>query len=217
MDSKLLVLSFLSCIALQCASANDILTSAMVTNWGLWGEFQHCPAGTKVIGFQLKTETWDAWDVVIDDTCLNGIKFYCGYPSSSGPGEPVDVITSSEGNWGKWGKIFWCDGRGFARGFVHRAVEATTANVDESATNNIRILCSEGTQFIEGDGERWGEWTTPRICQETQYICGLQTQIEPSQGLTSDDTALNNIRVECCDMTKEELVAYGIFNATSPH
>lgn len=102
----------------------------------------------------MKTEPWDAWNLVIDDTCLNSIKFYCGYPSPSGPGQPIDTITSLEGNWGKWGQIFWCDGLGYARGFTLQSEEANTAFLDETAANNLRILCSEGTQFIEGDGER---------------------------------------------------------------
>ncbi|CAL8101352.1 unnamed protein product [Orchesella dallaii] len=209
-----LAFSFLFCVTLQLIQANDILTSPLVSNWGIWGEFQHCPSGTKVIGFQLKTEPWASWDIVIDDTCQNGIRFYCGNPSSTGPGEPVDIISSSEGNWGKWGQIFWCDGLGFARGFMLRSEEGNTAMVDESATNNMRILCTEGTQWIEGDGEGWGEWTTPRICKGHQYICGLQTQVEPPQGFFTDDTALNNIRVECCDMTQEDLLSYGLINST---
>lgn len=94
----------------------------------------------------------------------------------------MEIITSSVGNWGKWGKIFYCDGHGYARGFMLRSEEADTAAVDETATNNLRILCTEGERWIEGDGERWGIWTTPRICQANQYICGLQTQIEEPQG-----------------------------------
>lgn len=70
---------------------------------------------------------------------------------------------------------------------------------------------------MELDGERWGQWTNPRICESNEYICGLQTQVENDQGMFTDDTSLNNIRVECCDLTKEELEFYGIQKNVTAH
>jgi len=70
-------------------------------------------------------------------------------------------------------------------GFMIRTVEQGTPLVDESATNNVRILCSGSSDgFIELDGEGWGEWTNARICASNEYVCGLQTQVESSQGIS---------------------------------
>jgi hypothetical protein len=134
-----------------------------------------------VISMQVKTEKWDAWDGLTDDSCLNAIKLACGDPKT---GTITSMITSKEGTFGKYGSVFKCNGDGYAVGFMIRVVEASTALVDETATNNLRILCSGSANgFMELDGERWGEWTNPRICENNEYICGLQTQVEDDQGM----------------------------------
>ena len=40
----------------------------------------------------------------------------------------------------------------------------------------------------------WSDWI---YCSQNYFICGLNTQIEPSQG-GGDDTSLNNIDFKCC-------------------
>ncbi len=116
-----------------------------------------------------------------DDTCLNAIKFTCGNPNT---GEITKMITSTQGQWGNYRNVTDCNGNKYAIGFMLRVEEGNTAFVDETATNNIRILCSASTNgWIEMDGERWGEWTNPRICADHEYMCGLQTQVEEYQGI----------------------------------
>ncbi len=120
----------------------------------------------------------------LDDTCLNAIKFTCGNPIT---GEITKMITSTQGQWGNYRAMTRCNGAGYAIGFILRVVEGSTALVDETSTNNLRILCAaSSTGFIEMDGERWGEWTNPRICDSHEYMCGLQTQVEEYQGTCKD-------------------------------
>jgi hypothetical protein len=164
------------------SSASQILTSPQVTSWGIWGEFEKCPEGTKVVAVQLRTEPWNFWNTVSDDTCLNGIRLYCGTPKLSNYSK---VISSSVGEWGDWGKVFTCNGDGYLIGFMMKTEEADTPLMDESAANNMRILCS-GSQngFMELDGEEWGEWTNPRMCDgQHEFVCGIQTQVQEYQGI----------------------------------
>jgi hypothetical protein len=179
------------------------------------------------VAVQLKTEPWEFYDGLFDDTCLNGVRFFCGTPGTS---DYKAVLTSTVGDLGKWGKVFTCNGDGYMVGFMMRTVEQGTPLTDETAANNMRIMCAGSSSgFMELDGEGWGEWTNPRICEQTEYVCGLQTQVEPPQGASKsieflnnkiivfqlvirlhgvvcclstgvDDTGLNNIRVECCDL-----------------
>jgi len=82
-------------------------------------------------------------------------------------------------------------------GFQLRS-ESDQRKHDDTAANNLRVLCSDG-QVIEGEGTAWGEWTQIQTCRKRQAICSLQTQVEMSLGL-GDDSSLNNLRVECCDI-----------------
>lgn len=125
---------------------------------------------------------WDAWDGLTDDSCLNAIKLVCGNPVT---GDIANFITSKEGTFGRYKAMHRCNGNGYAVGFMLRVVEEDTAIVDETATNNLRILCAGSTSgFMELDGEGWGEWTNPRICDSHEYICGIQTQVQDDQGIS---------------------------------
>ena len=44
----------------------------------------------------------------------------------------------------------------------------------------------------------WGNWKGMKMCPAGKYVCGLEARFEPSQG-KDDDTALNGIRMTCCD------------------
>jgi len=189
-------------------SAAQILSSPNLTDWGTWGSWERCSPGAKVISFQIQVEPWDAWDGFTDDSCMNSIKFVCGDPAT---GIPTQMITSKQGPFGRYRNMHYCPTNSFAVGFMLRVVEDETALVDDTATNNLRILCfGSTTGYMELDGENWGQWTNPRACSPLEYICGLQTQVQDNQGVGGDDTALNNIKVECCDLSKEDLVYYGL-------
>ncbi len=167
------------CFTTSRLFAEQVLYSPEFTNWGVWGEFENCSEGVFVKGFQVKKETWvgPTWD----DTSLNGIRFYCG--------AMVDerYVTSSEGSWGKWGNKYTC-GDGYVVGFQLRVEKGNLIDADETATNNLRIFCSNHAPgaFIEADGERWGNWTASRICGPDEGVCGIQTQVQPDRGILSE-------------------------------
>ncbi|ODM88802.1 Vitelline membrane outer layer protein 1 [Orchesella cincta] len=172
--------------------ANINITSPAVTNWGEWGIFERCPEGRYAQGFQLRTQQSQFKG---DDSSLTTIKLFCGDPSQS----DTSAITSTEGQFGDWGKIFSCF-PGYLNGFQLRS-EKNRGTGDDTAANNIRFYCTslpDRKAFIEGDGLFWGEWTQPQHCEKNQAICAIQSQVDSYKVDGGDNTALNNVRMECC-------------------
>jgi len=174
-----------------------LLSSPRVTEFGDWGEFEYCEEGTYVIGMRLKTEPNQGCG---DDAALNGISFMCGVI-----GETQQVLHSPErqlqsltGIWGDWGASYECH-NSYAVGFQLRSEEFQHDN-DDSAANNLRIFCSNSMTYLEGSGLDWGDWTEPQRCPVGWAMCGLRTQVQSSQGGNIDDTALNNLDVQCCEL-----------------
>lgn len=109
-------------------------------------------------------------------------------------GGPEVALLPFRGRWGAWSEPLWCPGGGFLVAFSLR-VEAPRTPGDNTAANNVRFRCSDGTE-LERPGLAWGdfgEWSKP--CPKG--VCGLQTKVEQPRGLR-DDTALNDVRFFCC-------------------
>ena len=78
--------------------------------------------------------------------------------------------------------MYGCSNGGYVTGFQLK-VEKNGLDLDETATNNIRILCSENAEPIEADGETWGAWGEVQQCEGPQEaVCGIRTQVQPDRG-----------------------------------
>ncbi|ODM88801.1 Vitelline membrane outer layer protein 1 [Orchesella cincta] len=166
-------------------SANINITSPPFTNWGEWGPLDHCPSGKMAQGFQLRTQPNQFLE---DDTGLNTIRLFCGDPYR----EDTKVITSIPGQFGDWGSVYTCF-PGVLNGFQLRSESNRGENGDDTAANNIRFFCSSlsnPNDFIEGDGNSWGDWTQAQRCGNNKGICAIQTQMDPYQ---ADGKELNVI------------------------
>ncbi|CAL8129053.1 unnamed protein product [Orchesella dallaii] len=181
------------------ANADFNITSPQITNWGSWGRFQRCPFGRYAQAFQLKTEPHR---ITGDDTALNAIRLFCGDPNQP----DTAVISSTVGLFGSWGRVFSCF-PGYLSGFQMR-VEEPQATGDDTAANNIRGFCRNTPTYLEGDGLGFGSWGPQLNCTRNHAICGIQTQVEPSRG-SDDDTALNNVLMECCDFAQSQFTLNG--------
>jgi len=85
------------------------------------------------------------------------------------------------GNWGGWGNTYECGG-GYAVGFQLRS--EPELQQDNTGANNLRLFCSGSKGYVEGNGLHWGMWTDIQWCPDGKAICGLRTQVQPSQGLS---------------------------------
>jgi hypothetical protein len=130
-----------------------------------------------------------------DDTALNGICLRC----SNGK-----VICSTVGPWGNWAWSSRCD-KGFngANFKIERKQGSGGGGNDDTAANNLQLTCSTGGSYYAGNGGRWGDWQGHQYCYHEQRICGIQTKVERNQGGgdDDDDTALNGVKLICCDRT----------------
>lgn len=154
-----------------------------------------CEKNVMAIGFNTKVEEPQGDG---DDTALNSIKLICANNKE---------IYSGEGQWGEWGENAICPNGSYLNGFRLK-VEPPQGDGDDTATNGIIMICSDGTQLNNNHEGQWGEWSidwsrspiaqAPKlICPHKKYICGFRQQIEPSIG-EGDDTAMNNVLFFCC-------------------
>lgn len=124
---------------------------------------------------------------------LPGSQASCGVGCSRAEAEHILPIFC--GRWGNWSKAQLCPSNKMVS-FSLRVQERQHLR-DDTAANNVRFTCSDGTE-LEGwglPGGHFGPWSSS--CT-SGAICGLQTKVEEPQG-KGDDTALNDMRVFCCD------------------
>ncbi|XP_053241231.1 vitelline membrane outer layer protein 1-like [Podarcis raffonei] len=165
-------------------SYNSVLMVSNGGEWGEWGKIEFCPKG-HAYGFSLKVQEMQG--LTDDDTSLNGIRLHC----STGA-----VVQSTVGPLGKWTKIKECP-KGYLVAFVLN-VEAPQGPSDDTAANNIRFNCGDGTglEAKSTDFGTYGRWS--KRCP-TGAICGIQTKVEAYSESFTDNTALNDVRFFCCD------------------
>lgn len=103
----------------------------------------------------------------------------------------------SPSRWGSWTEVLWCPHQGHLVGFALRVQVPQHGFLhDEVAATNARFACSDG-QVLQGPGSVWGQWGGwSHQCPKA--VCGIQTRQEPAWGLKRDDTALNDLRLFCC-------------------
>ncbi|XP_050771230.1 vitelline membrane outer layer protein 1-like [Gymnogyps californianus] len=177
MPATLILLLSLCTLGTGTREYPSVLTVPNGGHWGKWESHQFCCYGY-ANGFAPKVEPSQFGR---GDTVLNGICLHC---------QDDSVIESLVGEWGTWTIFQVCPG-GYLISFSLRTEESQGGG-DDTAANNIQFRYSDSTVLV-GDGLSWGRfgpWSTS--CN----ICGLQTKVEPLQGL-QDDTVLNNVKF-CC-------------------
>jgi hypothetical protein len=184
---------------------NDIImTIGQTGNYGVWGPWDYCPQGSYAIGYSMKVEigqgggNWvkDAFSKgqIDDDTAVNGIKLICVDKHTMAL---VRYVTSNIGEYGQWKEEKFCQ-NSFLKSVQFKS-EEPQGEGDDTATNSVRFICSNG-QEIEANGSMpWGSWGPYYSCPGTSVICGIQTQVEGPVG-SEDDTGLNGANFVCCPL-----------------
>merc|ERR1712215_376328 len=126
------------------------ITPEANTHWGKWGTADYCPSKTSssfVHGFQLKVEG-DCFQRQgrnlkdCDDTALNAIRLFCAYDDAD---YEAGYVESSMGPYGAWGSEQYCYGHGNYMTGVQFRSEPPQGHGDDTAGNNLNMLCSDGT------------------------------------------------------------------------
>lgn len=112
-------------------------------------------------------------------------------------------------NWGSWGPQEFCPTGTFAYAFQIK-VESEDAS-DDTSMNGIELFCREPVDVgregrpprkeareysITSNYQKWGEWRGKRECP-TGFLTGLKMKSEEDQGMLVDDTAANDLEMQC--------------------
>jgi hypothetical protein len=181
--------------------------------WGNWLGMAVCPIGTYVCGLRDRFE--NAIGTGGDDTAMNGIRMKCCNRVPGG-GNTVREISAGDGIWGSWKNFIDCPANFYACGLQTRfePFQGTKKSEDDTALNGVRMRCCDrgtysnqvGISIQEG---AWGNWKPSySMCPTGQVICGLESRFESDQGVNADDTAMNGIKMRCCDNSDAEIEIY---------
>lgn len=86
---------------------------------------------------------------------------------------------------------------GGAVGFRLKVESIQSQARDQTATNAIRLVCSNRNELISKES-KWGDWDRYYYCPKDMFICGIKTQVDDEN--RNDNTALNNVILYCCNI-----------------
>ena len=157
--------------------------------FGTWGGFEYCKNGVFANGFMLRAEKDQG---IGDDTGANAVCLKCG---------KVDTC-SKQGSYGDWSEPQVCPEGSFLSGWRQNVEPYQGWGIlkDDTSLNNVEYRCRDsGTwgikQTLKTKAKEWGKWSRWAECPSGEFICGIETRVEDPDG---DDTALNDIKHQCC-------------------
>jgi len=201
----------------------DIMETHEVAT-GTFGDWtaHGCPKDHYATSLRLRAEADQGSE---DDTSLNGIQMRCRHVQGKQDGKSVlgavggiENYRTAFGHWGDWGTPVECPEGSFVIGLKVKD-EAYVGSADNVALTGMSMACRYsvvGGTYPEIPGNEgmtstdyehyliadspWGVWTGWTICSTSSYMCGFWVRIEANQGTSGDDTAMNGIRMVCCNM-----------------
>ena len=161
-------------------------TSSVLTYWGYWGDWgstEYCPDHGYAVAFKQRVEANQGRG---DDTALNSICLICNTGKE---------VCSKTGLFGSWASSSNCKQGFYASDFKF---EGNQGRGDDSAANELKLKCRDGSWKTTGNGGPWGSWQGYKYCPSAHVICGIQTRVERNLGNGKDDSALNGVELVCC-------------------
>ncbi|XP_077200335.1 vitelline membrane outer layer protein 1-like [Paroedura picta] len=104
------------------------------------------------------------------------------------------LSVSNGGKWGDWGKKDFCL-EGFIEGFALK-LPKDQGTRDKVGAIGIRGFCSDSTIVNSSVGTHDGLWTQELSCWYDN-LKAFSLRVTEPQGITGDDTAVNNIKFKC--------------------
>ena len=68
-----------------------------------------------------------------------------------------DIVSDGLTNWGDWGVAQFCIYPHYAIGYNTKIERDRGSNIDDTALNAIRLICSDGS-YIHSSIGPWGDW-----------------------------------------------------------
>ncbi|CAG7732361.1 unnamed protein product [Allacma fusca] len=174
MSGKLVfILAFCSARAI---AEIEIIESPPLTNWGEWYNYEGCPYASYVYGFQLRVHEFLDFSVT-DDTALNSLYLLCSTPDARRAGYEIFVpdahtppLTMISSKVGLYGDLR-----------------------REWQCSSPRFAIGFELRVLEPQGVSWDDVAASNLILHCGYGESLL------EFATLDDTALNNVRMGCCD------------------
>jgi hypothetical protein len=153
--------------------------------WGNWKGMAMCPAGYYGNGYQIRVE--DPIDG--DDTAMNAVQLNCVNPQGQSK-----VISSHDGVWGGWKGWNYCPTGKYLTGVNMRFEDP---DGDDTAGNDLGFFCGDERTGLHGGGAALGQLETPGHLRQGPGDLRVESRFEdPVDG---DDTAMNGLKIACCD------------------
>ena len=157
--------------------------------WGTWGGMENCKNGVLASGFSIRAQK-EGGGAFYDDTGANAVCIKCDTTN----------VCSKKSPWGTWSGPHNCPENSYLSGWRQNVEEKQGWATDDTSLNNVEYKCRdietwEETDVIKGQAKEWGKWSLFVECPKGFFICGINTRVEDN---TYDDTALNDIRHQCC-------------------
>ncbi|XP_069800858.1 vitelline membrane outer layer protein 1 homolog isoform X2 [Dendropsophus ebraccatus] len=114
------------------------------------------------------------------------------------------ISVNNGGYWGDWGILEECPPETSARGFSLKVERPLGSSGDDTALNTIKLHCAtkgstSARYTITSTEGNWGAWTSVSWCPSGNLI-RFSLTVDKPQG-EDDDTAANNIMMQCSDRT----------------
>lgn len=125
----------LNAVMLKCQDGTEIASTQGA--WGNWGGYAHCPIGSYIVGFRLKSESAQGGG---DDTTANSISVEC----SGGSQLFNQLSVPGGGQWGRWSNYATCpEGQGVCG--IKTRVESNQGNGDDTSLGDVGLKCCQAT------------------------------------------------------------------------
>lgn len=114
----------------------------------------------------------------------------------------INITSPPVTDWGLWGRFEKCRSGTYAQGFQLKTEPNQYLN-DDTALNAIRLYCGDpfrpDTQVVSSTEGDFGSWGTIYTCYPG-VLTGFRLRVESYRG-EGDDTATNNVRFYCSDLS----------------
>ncbi|CAF1006779.1 unnamed protein product [Didymodactylos carnosus] len=164
--------------------------------WGRLKKTVYCQPDAYAVGFKQRVEQPSAGD----DTALNALELTCKKRDGTG----LHNIRSDSGAWGTWSDYVYCandwTNDDFLYGVFFR-IESNQLAGDDTAVNDARFICLQGSIIGAPNGGPWGDWKPITRCPEYTVICGFRLIFE-DDSQAADDTGANGAEFACCRLNR---------------